>query len=210
LAGDPDPGVTVYKCFGKYAEGAGLAMSFGGLPVSFCVEPWLGHMLALEAHQITDEGESAWTVDMPHASDLPHVNIHRAWLNALRRRDVSNPSDLCERFSQLFPYIELGRGAHGDLLSLEGPAFIQVTKYLAEIDNAVELWAPGTTPTPGYPPHTTDEHETRKRLCNFPDANGVPCCCSWHGRYTPGAGRIHFRLEASPKRIILGYVGKKL
>lgn len=211
LFGDPDPGATTCVCFGKPAEGAGLAMLFGGLSVSFCIEPWVTPSIELQVHQLTeDDGETMWTEEIPHASDLSHVDRNRVWLNELRRRDVANPVDLCERFSELFPYVELGQGARGDLLALQGPAFIQVTKYLAELDNAVERWQPGTTPTPQYPPHTTDEHKNRKLLCNFPDANGTIRCCSWHGRYTPGAGRIHFRLETSPKRAILGYVGKKL
>lgn len=211
LFGDPDPGMTMCECFGKPAEGAGLAMLFGGLPVSFFADPWITSSIRIEAHQLTDDDQEVrWTTEIPHASDLPHVDANRHWLNALRRRDVEHAADLCARFNELYPYLELGRSARNDLLSLQNPAFAQVTKYLSELDNAVERWVPGTTPTPEYPPHTTDEHASRKRLCNFPDANGTLCCCSWHGRYTPGAGRVHFHLEASPKRAILGYVGKKL
>jgi hypothetical protein len=31
-----------------------------------------------------------------------------------------------------------------------------------------------------------------------------------HGRYTPGAGRIYFRLAHNPKRAVIGFIGPKV
>jgi len=210
LAGDPDPGVTVYRCFGEAVEGIGLAHLYGGLPVSFIVAPWLTATLLLDLQQLTDDGESTVSVETVHASSLEHVESHRDWLSSLRRRDIDDAVDVWERRKELFPHLEFGRDIKSNLVSLQPPMFLQVVRYLSSLDDSVARWDPSASPTPEYPPHTTDEHESRKRLCNFPRADGVRVLCSWHGRYTPGPGRIHFRLEAAPKRIILGYIGRKL
>lgn len=59
---------------------------------------------------------------------------------------------------------------------------------------------------------TTPESETRSRLpemfVKFED--GETRHCSWHSRFTPGAGRIHFYYDESEKIFYVGYIGEKL
>jgi hypothetical protein len=31
-----------------------------------------------------------------------------------------------------------------------------------------------------------------------------------HARFTPGAGRLHFRLDPEPRRAVIAHVGRKL
>jgi hypothetical protein len=31
-----------------------------------------------------------------------------------------------------------------------------------------------------------------------------------HARFTPGAGRIHFRLDPTAQKFVIAYIGKKL
>lgn len=57
------------------------------------------------------------------------------------------------------------------------------------------------------------ESDTRESMSEldvkFDD--GIVRHCSWHLRYTPGAGRIHFSSDAGDgKTIYVGYVGKKI
>lgn len=60
---------------------------------------------------------------------------------------------------------------------------------------------------------TTPESETRSRL---PQMNvlfkkdGQVRNCSWHSRFTPGAGRIHFYYDESKKIFYVGYIGEKI
>lgn len=34
--------------------------------------------------------------------------------------------------------------------------------------------------------------------------------CSWHSRFTPGAGRIHFYYDENKKIFYVGYIGEKI
>jgi hypothetical protein len=210
LFGDPDPGITVYRHCGNPVEGIGLAELYGGLPVSFAIPPWLVATIQLDVEQLTTDVEHRWIVETRHASVSDHVRLHRLWLISLRCRDIVNAVDLYNRRNDLFPSLEFGRNLQSNLQDLQPPAFWQVVQYLCRLDESVEQWDPKTAHAPEYPPHTTDEHESRKRLCYFPDTNGVSTCCSWHGRFTPGPGRIHFKVEADPKRAIVAYIGRKL
>jgi hypothetical protein len=208
--GDPDPGVTEYRYAGQIVDGIGLAHVYGGMPVSFAHDvQWRVAVLHLNVVQLLEDAENQWSVEIPHASLLEHVEIHRNWLISLARQDIESASDLLARRRESCPYLEFGPGIETDLNNLQPDAFLQVLQYLYRLNDSVERWD-GVGPTPQYPPGTNDESESRKRLCNFPAPGGGPAAFTWHGKYTPGAGRIHFRLERNPKRVIIGYVGRKL
>jgi len=178
--------------------------------MSFNLAPWNIEKLALVVEQLTEDGEQGWDVETPHASTVEHVQAHHAWLVALRRRNVGSAKELYARRRELFQYLEFGPDIEDQLCGLQVAAFLQVFEYLCRLDDAVEIWDPQARPAPDYPPNTTDEHESRKRLCLFGDPGGGYKQFSWHGRFTPGPGRIHFRIEAAPKRAILGYIGRKV
>jgi hypothetical protein len=209
--GDPDPGVSVYKNEGQVVEGIGLAELYGGIPISFDNDVrWRVPLIHLDVEQLVEDEERTWSTDIRHASLVEHVDGHRNWLMSLRRRNISNAKDLCANRAELLPYLEFGPRVESDLYLLQSQAFLQVVEYLYRLDAALEAWNPRLHPFPEYPPNTTDESGGRKHLCQFPAPGGGHAAFTWHGRYTPGAGRIHFRLEHDPKRVILGYVGKKL
>ena len=211
LFGDPDPGITVYANGGDVAEGIGLAHLYGGLPISFSIETrWRVAELKLDVQQLLEDGESNWSVDIRHASLIEHVGQHRVWLQSLIRRNIENATDLILNRADFFPRIEFGPGIEADLNKLQPPALLQVAQYLFRLNDAVEAWDPNLRPAPEYPPNTTDESPSRKRLCNFPAPGGGKLPFTWHGRYTPGPGRIHFRIEHNPKRAVLGYIGRKI
>jgi hypothetical protein len=211
ILGDRDPGVTVYRNAGDVVEGVGLADLYGGVPVSFCREiRWRAPILILEVEQLLEDDERRWSTEIRHVSLITHVETHRDWLVSLRRRDVQNAADLCLNKAELLPRIEFGPRIEGDLKQLQPPAFFQVIRYLDRLNDSVERWDPETRPAPEYPPNTSDESATRKPLCVFPTLGGGTAAFTWHGRYTPTAGRIHFRVEQNPKRAIIGYIGKKL
>ena len=211
IFGDGDPGVTVYRNSGDVVEGIGLAHLYGGMPISFCKEQrWRVSLLTLDVEQLLETAHEHWTTEIRHASLAEHVQTNRNWIISLRNRNVENAKELCANREELFPYLEFGPRVETDLNELQPPAFLQVLQYLRRMNDAVEAWDPDARPAPEYPPNTTDESEARKPLCQFPAPGGGHAAFTWHGRYTPGPGRIHFRLERGPKRVILGYIGRKL
>lgn len=212
LFGDPDPGVTVFRCDNEVVEGIGLAHLYGGLPISLCHDKrWRVASLRLQVEQLLENGEEIYELQSPHVSLLEHVEQHREFLARLRRRDIADAADLYTRRSELFPALEFGPSIKADLAALQPPAFLQVAEYLSNLDTAIGMWDPKARPAPDYPPHTTGESESRKKkgLCDFPAWGGGTEPHPMHGRYTPGAGRIYFRVEHGPKRAVLGYIGKK-
>jgi hypothetical protein len=50
----------------------------------------------------------------------------------------------------------------------------------------------------------------RKQLTRFTDLDGVERVFDWHGRFTPGKGRIHFRLIAEERKARIAYIGSHL
>ena len=130
-------------------------------------------------------------------------------LLSLRRRDILDAKDLYARRVDLFPFLDFAPGVEANLNKLQRPAFQQVVHYLSQMDDAVSIWNPEFVPAPEDPPHTTNESQTRKVLCYFPNVSGGRGLFTWHGRYIPGAGRIHFRLEFDPKKVVVGYIDKK-
>jgi hypothetical protein len=56
----------------------------------------------------------------------------------------------------------------------------------------------------------TPEAETRKRLCRFEDFDGIERTFDLHGRFTPGPGRVYFRLVPELGAATVAHVGAKL
>jgi hypothetical protein len=211
MHGDPDPGATIYRYAGEVVEGIGLADLYGGVPVSFRQEMrWRVPMLLLDVDQLIEDGERSWSAEIRHVSLIEHIELHRIWLISLRRRNFENVTDLCVNRAEFFPHLEFGPRIEADLRSLEPPALQRVVHYLHRLNDSVEEWDPADRPMPAYPPNTSDESEARKPLCHFPAPGGELAAYTWHGRYTPGPGRIHFRVERNPARVILGYIGRKI
>jgi hypothetical protein len=211
MLGDADPGATIYRNDGDIVEGLGLAALYGGIPISFCgANRWRVSRLTLDVQQLVDDGESQWSLEIRHASLVEHVEFNRDGITSLRRRDVNNGAVLWLHKEELFPYLEFGPGVEADLKKLQSPAFLQVTEYLQQLNDAVEAWEPASSRSPNYPPLASDESASRKPLCRFPVPGGGYAAFTWHARYTPGEGRIHFLLKHDPKRVVIGYIGTKL
>ena len=87
---------------------------------------------------------------------------------------------------------------------------VPVGLELRRIDDAIADWNPQIRPLPIWRSLVTPEHEMRKQLTKFADLDGVERVFDWHGRFTPGIGRIHFRLIAEERKARIAYIGSKL
>jgi hypothetical protein len=90
------------------------------------------------------------------------------------------------------------------------PALKAVAERLAELERAVAEWDPARRAEPEYRSLVTPEHQTRKWLCWFVDLDGASRLFDLHARFTPGAGRLHFRLEGAARSAVVAHVGEKL
>jgi len=209
---------TDYRHGEDRAEGLGLAHMFGGLAVSLDYEPrWRDLSVALtrEALEERDDGDVdivAADVETVHACLREHVDELREWLAHACHQPVADGPDLWRRREELFPRLEFLPRVEAQFRPLQArnPWFGAVSQRLDELSAALSEWDPAESPAPSYRSLVTSEHEQRKRLCRFEDLDGEIRVFDLHARFTPGAGRLHFRLDPARRRAIVAHVGRKL
>ena len=59
-------------------------------------------------------------------------------------------------------------------------------------------------------PESESRLDTLKAKLTFSFENRADLICSWHLRFTPGAGRIYFYHDPSTKKICIGHIGSKI
>jgi hypothetical protein len=172
-------------------------------------------LLTREALEEREDGEVdivAADVETVHASHPDHVEEHGDWLEHACRQPVADGADLWRRRGELFPRLDFLPRVEGQLRALQAsnPWFGAVAQRLEELNAALGDWDPANTPEPQYRSRVTPEHAQRKRLCRFEDLDGEARVFDLHARFTPGAGRLHFRLDPEPRRAVIAHVGRKL
>jgi hypothetical protein len=159
--------------------------------------------------QIEERSES-----VKHAAHAEHVAINREFIADLALPFPFSGDDLWadreHRYSGLrfLPRVEtqLRKVPHG------AEWVSSIHHRLDELDQAVREWSPAATAFPNWRSHVTPEHEQRKHLCNFTDElDGETHCFDQHARFTPGAGRIYFRIvHENPPSLRIAHIGEKL
>ena len=79
---------------------------------------------------------------------------------------------------------------------------------LAALQNSLSGW--NGDGHPAWRVRVTGEYSGRERLCWFEDLDGEWRLFEQHARFTPGEGRIHFRLDQPDQQIVVAYIGRKL
>ena len=85
-----------------------------------------------------------------------------------------------------------------------------VWRALMKLEHAVADWSADRLALPPWRSKVTPEFEGRAHLCRFFDIDGVERTFEWHARFTPGAGRLHFRLVSEDHTARVAYIGNKL
>lgn len=181
--------------------------------LSFATSDWWStERIHASLHELDVEGREILAKDIlvPNVSCPEHALVHKETILAFRHGAVSSGAALWKVANDWFPNLSFLARVESDLDKLleKSVELRQVIDRLAELDSAVRAWDSGTEPR--WQSKVTDESESRRDLCNFTDASGVVRNYGIHARYTPGAGRIHFRLIPENQRIEIGYIGLKL
>jgi len=195
---------------GLELEAIGLADLYESFAISFDLdERWRIPLVPIRSDQINSAGAiTRRSAKVLHVCLIEHCETHRESLIGLAR-SAKEPTQIWKYRADLFPYLRFLPKVEEDLTDIHALALPHVLKWLYQMNDFVYAWRDSGKAIPQYPPHTTDEGETRSRLCWFRDCEGEQCF-SWHGRFTPGAGRIHFRLSAPEQKVVIGYIGQKL
>lgn len=215
-----DDNTIDYEHGGRRAEGLGLAHLFDGLAISFGTgESWEFSKIELGRSQLQEDENgkpilAGDTVEVTHASTTDHIATHHQWLESTGKTLFTNFGEfLAKRTTRLSKLKFLDRTLKQIEDIKPGTAWWKaIFERLDELQAAVIEWDPTKSPRPNWRSHVTGEKETRQRLCYFLDLDGEQRCFDEHARFTPGAGRIHFRLDISKGKssLVVAHVGEKL
>lgn len=195
--------------------GLGLASWHDSLAVSVDRDSWRIPVIPLRRFLLTEDaaGEIVAQEDdlqCRHATVEQHVEHHADWLAAHRVEAPRTPDELWLYRTKWYPNIALLPSVRSQIQNLGGasPSFGQVVEKLAALQASLSDW--NGTGLPTWRVSVTGEYGGREKYCRFKDSDGVSRLFEDHTKFGPGAGRIHFRLDGTNRRIIVAYVGRKL
>lgn len=205
-----------YRWQARLAEALGAAHLMDGLLVSLLInECWRVPWVSADRSSLldSDDGQVAFFEDhvqVRHAAATEHVSVHETWLKQVGVLDLANGMQIWEQRAALFPNLQFLPGVQRQLQDLRPDWVIPLAQELRRIDDAIGDWDPRMRAVPAWRSNITPEGEQRKNLCHFSDMDGQSRVFDLHGRFTPGAGRVHFRLVAEERKARVAYVGIKL
>jgi len=214
-----EPALSVqYRFQGTDAKGLGWAHLTDGLSISldhlsiWRVDSVSLTRVAMEEDETGSVRLREGTVDIRHAALPEHVDVHRNWISQACRRTARDPRELWQNRGALYPNLQFLSRVEAQIKDLHPahPWFSQITQRLEELNASVGAWNPESGRQPQWRSHITPEHENRQRLCMFTDENGTVHCFDLHARFTPDAGRVHFRLDAERRLAVVAHIGMKL
>ena len=216
MARDAD-GDLEFRCGDQITEALGLADLFDGLALSFNDPRWRQRLLSVERTEVveTPEGQLelvTTSIEVRNVCTPDDVDAHRPWLNTAGKPPFEDFADFeANRAARLANLDFLGRSLD-QLRAIEptDPWWNAICGRLDELQEAMVEWDPSTSPEPQWRSRVTGEHLQRRRLCDFIDLDGETRCFDQHARFTPHAGRLHFRLNPVGPRLIVAHVGLKL
>ncbi|MDO0925313.1 AAA family ATPase [Streptomyces sp. TG1A-8] len=182
------------------------------LPVA---HPWQTDHVTLERAELVEDDEGTLemrrdTVDVRHLSADPHLDGHLEWIRKARRESVTTGLRIWDGRTDLYPHLTFLPRVEGQLGGLNPHWVVPVRRALERLEEAVAAWDPAATAEPEWRSKVSPEGETRKRVCRFADLDGETRTFDLHARFTPGAGRIHFRLVPEERTIRLAHIGSKI
>lgn len=200
----------------RRALGLGLAAWVESMAISVDQQAWNFHEVNLEQHELfeNDAGvliEREAQVSVRHATRREHLDTHADWLEALTVNSPRTPDEMWRRRSYWYPGLAFLPRVESQIRSLHAaePRFSSIHSRLEDLSSAIEAWRDDQAfPTYGF--KVTPEGDKRRQLCQFVDLDGVERIFDTHCRFTPGKGRIHFRLDGANRELIIAHVGDKL
>lgn len=150
-------------------------------------------------------------VQVRHGSTESHLDPHLEWVTLAGTAEVESGSDLQAKCPDMFTKLAFLPRARDQLKVLDPKWVAPVAQSLALMNRALVEWAPGSA-HPSWYTHVTADSESRRTegLLDFADFDGVVRTFDTHARFTPGAGRIHFRLDTATRSATVAHVGQKI
>jgi hypothetical protein len=191
------------------------ATLLGSATVSFDAHAdWSQGWVEMSYRTLDDAGNLLETEGrVRNASQVVHADEHIAWLRLLGFAVVPTAAQVWSEKGDRFPGLRFLSRVENDLTALEGSGipFLQAIASLEALARDVAGWKTNSS-WPEFSTKASPEAAQRQNLCfAHDDATGKEELFDWHTRFTGGlAGRVHFRVDAKTRTIIVAYVGGKL
>jgi hypothetical protein len=204
-----------YFWSGRPAKALGAAHLLDELLVSLLVDAgWDASWIRADREALAElaDGETdivKQPVQVRHAATLEHAASHEDWIKQAGLPDLRLGSEIWEARGDLFPHLQFLPRVKDHLDGLRRDWVIPAARELRRLNDAISNWDPQLKREPTWS-NVTPEGETRKRLCRFIDLDGVERTFDLHGRFTPGAGRVYFRLVPQERKARIAHIGWKL
>jgi hypothetical protein len=208
-------GDVEYQYAGRRAEGFGAAHLLDGLAISLCLDvAWDRWRIPLRRSSLVeaDSGDLVIreeVVEARHAATVDHVANHKSWVQEVGRDGLTSGAAIWASRTSFFPHLTFLPRVEEDLCDLRQDWIQPVIGVLLKLEQTVAEWKPIEASSPIWKTKVTGESETRKSLCEFLDLDGAIRIFELHARFTPGPGRIHFRLIPADGIIRVAYIGRK-
>lgn len=148
-----------------------------------------------------------------NVSTSGHIDVHHDFLASFI--DIpTNGKVLAGMLATTFPNLIFAKSAVTQIKELKSEDSIaQIYFRLQDLQKVATVCNEHCSPY-DFMTKATPESEPRinalaARL-TFAFENNISYLCSWHLRFTPGAGRIHFYHQPAEKKIYVGYIGLKI
>jgi hypothetical protein len=200
----------------RAAEALGAAHMLSGMSVSLLVDAaWDAPWVRVDRNHLAEDpnGEPVLiedSVEVRNAATLNHTAIHMEWIKQVGILELRHGFEIWQSRENLYPNLLFLPRTEQQLANLRSDWVIPAAQELRRVDHALACWDPQQTREPVWRSHITPEGETRKRLCRFKDLDGIERLFDLHGRFTPGHGRVYFRLAPQQGKAIVAHVGLKL
>lgn len=205
-----------YTHLGRPAEGLGGAHLRDGLAVSLPLEPeWQASWVTIDRRQPVEDNDGDIRleddkVEVRHASHHDETQVHYDWIMSSGLSGLSSGNDLWNAAEDFFPHLRFLPRVEQQLADLRADWLRPVRERLTELERTAAEWDPSRSPEPRWRSHVTPESTTRKSLCRFEDFDGAIRTFDMHARFTPGHGRLHFRLVPEAQQFRIAHIGRKL
>ncbi|PZU44613.1 MAG: hypothetical protein DI566_12085 [Microbacterium sp.] len=213
---DRDDEASEYCVGGDTVVALGDAHMSEGLLVSFrtsgvwdleWVEGTRTYLVELDGEiQLKSEG-----VQVRHGSVESHLDAHLEWVSTAGTAEVESGADLQSKCGEMFTKLKFLPRAEDQLKSLDPKWVAPVAQTLALLNRALVEWSPSSS-HPSWYTHVTADSQSRRAegLMDFRDLDGTVRTFDTHARFTPGHGRIHFKLDTATRTATVAHVGHKL
>lgn len=214
---DRDDADCEYKVGEMTLSALGDAHMSDGLLVSFSTnsgwgDPWIDAQRSYLAQTASGDVQlMSENVEVRHISAEPHLDTHLNWLSLIGLDDVESGVDLQSKCAEMFTSLNFLARASDQLQRLDPKWVAPVTQGLALMNRALVEWKPDASHPSWYTKVSAESQSRREEgLLDFEDLDGVVRTFDTHARFTPGAGRIHFRLDADNRTATVAHIGPKI